>query len=281
MGIRQCPLADLGVTISSRRLAFEARRSALRMVHHAGASHIGSSLSLIDILAVLYAGVARVDAGNPSDPGRDIVVVSKGHASAGTYAVLGHAGFFPLEWLDEFCGNGQPLQGHVTAGRIPGVEFSTGSLGHGLAVGVGIALAAQRSGRDRRVFVVMSDGECDEGSVWEAALFAAHHGLGNVTAVIDRNGLQSFGTTEATLKLEPLGEKWRAFGWAVREVDGHEHEALHEALKAHTAAPQLVVASTIKGKGVSFMENGVSWHYRSPNVDQLTRALRELEEPHA
>lgn len=264
------------MTLDSRSLAAAARRSALRMAHSAGASHIGSSLSQMDILAVLYGGAARVDSSNPTDPHRDIVIVSKGHAAAGTYAILGHAGFFPIEWLGTFCADGGLLQGHVTAGHIPGVEFSTGSLGHGLAFGAGIALAAKRRSHGRRVFVVLSDGECDEGSVWEAALFAAHHNLSNLTAVIDRNGMQSFGSTESTLKLEPLFEKWLAFGWSVTTVDGHSHGALRSALDLRPDAPQLLLAETTKGKGVSFMEDRVIWHYRAPSDEELRQALHEL-----
>jgi len=246
------------------------------MVHAGKASHIGSSLSQMDILAVLYAGAASVTPERVKDPERDVIIVSKGHASAGTYAVMAHAGFFPLAWLDEFCANGGVLSGHVTAGVIPGVELSTGSLGHGLAFGCGIALAAKLSGSTRRVFVLLSDGECDEGSVWEAGMFAAHHGLSNLTAIIDRNGLQSFGSTELTLALEPLGAKWEAFGWAVSRIDGHDHESLKAAFAADHSRPAMLIADTTKGRGVSYMENEVAWHYKTPDDEQLAQALTEL-----
>ena len=260
----------------SSELAQLARASAVRMVASGKASHVGSSLSMIDILSVLYSGVADVSASNINSPLRDVVIVSKGHAAAGTYAVLGHAGFFPETWFEEFCIDGGRLTGHVTAGTVPGIELSTGSLGHGLAFGSGVAISAQRDGNKRRIFVLMSDGECDEGSVWETALFASHHNLNNLTAIIDRNGLQSFGSTESTLALEPLGAKWEAFGWQVLHVDGHDHPSLRGALESLGNQPNVIVADTIKGKGVSFMEGQVAWHYKSPDDVELGRALSEL-----
>lgn len=269
------------IKVDSEALALRSRRSALEMVAHSGASHIGSSLSMIDIAAVLYSGLARVSPELVADADRDIVVFSKGHAAAGAYAVLANAGFFPLESLDEFCKDGSPLTGHVTAGHIPGVEFSTGSLGHGLGFGCGVAVAARDGGSERRVFVVMSDGECDEGSVWESALFASHLGLTRLTVIIDRNGLQSFGSTEDTIALEPLADKWRSFGWHVTDVDGHDHAELRRAIHPVRDRPNVVIAHTTKGRGVSFMEGQVQWHYVSPDPDQLATALAELGEPHA
>jgi transketolase len=261
----------------SEALAQSARISALRMVSAANAAHIGSSLSVMDILAVLYAEVANVSPASVDAPERDMVVVSKGHASAATYAILSHSGFFPTHELEKFCSDGQMLMGHVTAGLIPGVEFSTGSLGHGLPFGVGIALADQLNGLDRRVFVVMSDGECDEGSVWEGALLAAHHGLDRLAVIIDRNGLQSFESTESTLTLEPLCEKWQSFGWSVSTVDGHDHSSLVEELDCIEAGrPRVVIAETTKGFGVRFMEDKVEWHYRTPNRAELLEATAEL-----
>ena len=264
----------------SRVLANRSRISAVTMCGQAMAAHIGSSLSMIDILAVLYSGVANVNPARADHPARDIVIVSKGHAAAGTYATLGNAGFFPMEWLEDYCRDGGPLGGHVTKGRVPGVELSTGSLGHGLPFGVGVALGRSRQGRAGRVFVVMSDGEQDEGSNWEAALLASHHGLTNLTVIIDRNGIQSLGNTESTLRLEPLAAKWSAFGWATADVDGHDHDALAGALKnaATGTKPTVVIAKTVKGKGVSFMEDEVLWHYRSPTGDALVSALSELQE---
>lgn len=236
---------------------------------------------MADILAVLYGSVLRVDPAEPKWSERDRFILSKGHAAAGYYAALSERGFFPLEWLDRFCGNGQPLAGHVTAKGVPGVELSTGSLGHGLSVGCGMALAAKRGGGDWRCFVVLSDGECDEGSVWEAALFAPHHGLDNLVAVIDYNKIQSLGAVSEVLDLEPLADKWCACNWAVEEVDGHDVAALEWALThipATAGKPTAVIAHTVKGKGVSFMENKLEWHYRSPDDEQLLSALAELEQ---
>ena len=241
---------------------------------------MGSALSSVDILSVLYTGGSNAHPDRISSPDRDIVIMSKGHAAAAAYAVLGHAGFFPLEWLDEYCTDGAPLGGHVTKGRVPGVELSTGSLGHGLPFATGIAIASVRKESPTRVFVVMSDGECDEGSNWEAALLAGHHRLRNLTVLIDRNGIQSLGGTEQTVKLEPLADKWAAFGWAVHNVDGHNHEEISEALLRARAEPQptVLICRTVKGKGVSFMENQVVWHYRPPGEAELTAALYELRD---
>jgi len=264
-----------------QRLAARARLSAVKMCGTAKAAHIGSSLSLIDILAVLYSGAANIDPTKVDDPERDIVIVSKGHAAAGTYAILANAGFFPLDWLDDYCVDGGPLGGHVTKGRVPGVELSTGSLGHGLPFGVGVALGLARRATRGRVFVVMSDGELDEGSNWEAALLAGHHDLANLTVIIDRNGIQSLGSTEATVRLEPLAAKWTAFGWATIDIDGHDHAAIAESLQiaATDVRPTVVIAQTVKGKGVSFMEDQVLWHYRPPTGDALASALSELRDP--
>jgi len=258
-------------------LARRARISAVQMCSRSGASHIGSALSVIDILAVLYGDVADVDPHRTDDPSRDIVLVSKGHSASGVYAVMAHAGYFPLAWLDDYYLDDSHLGGHVTAHGIPGVELSTGALGHALPFGVGRALADAIDGIDRRVFVVMSDGECAEGSTWEAALMAAHRQLGNLTAIIDRNRLQILGGTEDVLGLEPFADKWRAFGWEVRDVDGHDHEALAEALRRRSGRPVAIIAQTIKGKGVDFMEDRVEWHTLVPNADHVTTALEQLQ----
>ena len=263
----------------SLSLARNARLSAISMCTRARAAHLGSSLSLIDILAVLYSGSARVDVDTVDDADRDVVIISKGHAAAAVYAVLAHAGFFPLQWLESYCSDGGQLGGHVTSGSIPGVEFSTGSLGHGLPFGVGVALAAQRRRSPARVFVVLSDGECDEGSNWEAALVASHHELGNLVVLIDRNGLQSLAATEQTVRLEPFADKWRAFGWLVSEIDGHEHRAIAKAIQEAQAGsqPTVIICRTIKGKGVSFMEDQIVWHYRPPSLEQAVIASLEIE----
>jgi transketolase len=260
-------------------LARELRSSALRMVHRARASHIGSCLSSADLLAVLYGEHLRVDPARPDWPDRDRFILSKGHAAAVLYAALAARGFFPREWLEAYCEAGSPLLGHVTKG-VPGVELSTGSLGHGLPVGCGMALAAKREGRSHRVVVLLSDGELDEGSNWEAALFAAQHRLDRLVAIVDANGIQSFGAVKEVLDLEPLADKWRAFRWNVLEIDGHDRAAISEALRAaalHRDGPTAIVARTVKGKGVSFMEGELVWHYRSPSDEQLQRALAEVE----
>ena len=264
---------------SSRRLARRIRRHALLMTSRGGSSHIGSALSIADILAVLYAEVLRVDPGDPAWSERDRFILSKGHAGAAVYAALAERGFFPLERLKEHYQDGSVLSGHVSHKGIPGVEFSTGSLGHGLPVAAGMALGAQLDRREHRVVTLLSDGECDEGSNWEAALFAAHHRLSRLTAIIDYNKLQSLGTVEETLALEPFADKWRAFGWRVREADGHNHAALRAALRDDevSARPLCVIAHTVKGKGVSFMERQVLWHYRTARGAELDAALRELD----
>ncbi len=247
------------------------------MCSNSGASHIGSALSVIDILSVLYGEVAQVTPDTLEDSARDVVLVSKGHSASGVYSVLANAGFFPLDWLENYCGDGSRLGGHVTAHGIPGVELSTGALGHALPVGVGIALAAKRDGIPRRIFVILSDGECAEGSNWEAALLGSHHALDNLTVIIDRNRLQILGGTEEVLALEPFPDKWRAFGWAVTELDGHDHDALIAALATRHAGPHAIVANTIKGKGVDFMEDKVEWHTLTPNAEHLALALAQLE----
>jgi transketolase len=221
--------------------------------------------------------VADVAPHRTEDPARDIVLVSKGHSASGVYAVLAQADYFPLTWLDDYYLDGSHLGGHVTAHGVPGVELSTGALGHALPFGVGRALADKLDGIDRRVFVVLSDGECAEGSNWEAALMAAHHRLGNVTVIIDRNRLQILGRTEDVLGLEPFADKWRAFGWEVDEVDGHDHGQLETALRIRSARPRAIVANTTKGKGVAFMEDKVEWHTLVPNAEQLAIALAQLE----
>jgi len=263
--------------IDSVELARRARISAVTMCATAGASHIGSALSVIDILAVLYSGSANVDAGRANDPDRDFVLISKGHSAAGVYSILGNAGYFPMQWLDQYCADGAPLGGHVTAHGVPGVEFSTGALGHALPFGVGISLTSARDGNDRHVFVVLSDGECQEGSNWEAAMLAAHHGLGNLTAIIDRNRLQILDSTEGISSLEPFADKWAAFGWDVVEVDGHDHDQLRARLSQPHAQPRVIIANTIKGKGVDFMENQVPWHTLSPDAAQAAAAVAQLE----
>lgn len=257
------------------------RGHVLRMTHGGRSSHVASCLSCADILAVLYTDVLQVDPTAPRWEHRDRFIMSKGHAGAAVYAVLAERGFIGRDLLSQHYRNGSLLSGHVSHVGIPGVELSTGALGHGLSVATGMAWWARKASAPWRAFVLLSDGECDEGSIWEAAMFAAHHQLSNLVAVVDYNGLQSLTTTEETLALEPFADKWRAFGWDAVEVDGHDHAALAVALDVPRAAkrgrPRCVLARTTKGKGVSYMENQVLWHYRPPSDDDLVAALAEVE----
>jgi transketolase len=265
-------------TSRTEDLALRIRRHAVRMTNRGGSSHVGSILSMTDIIAVLYGAVLRVDPAAPRDPARDRFVLSKGHAGAGVYAALAETGFLDPAVLERHCADGSILSGHVSHKGVPGVELSTGSLGHGLPVAAGMALAARLKRQDWRVFTVMSDGECDEGSVWEAAMFAGFRRLDNLVAIVDYNKIQSLASTHETLDLEPFADKWRAFNWLVTEVDGHDHGALHGALggAAGRGRPTCVIAHTTKGKGVSFMENSVLWHYRTARGDEYAAAMREL-----
>lgn len=266
--------------IDTRQMALAIRRHAVNMTHLGKSSHVGSVLSLADILAVLYGRVMALDPRDPRWEGRDRFILSKGHAGAGVYAALAERGFMPVEQLKTHYQNGSKLSGHVSHKGVPGVEFSTGSLGHGLSVGTGMALAAKRGARPYRVFVVLSDGECDEGSNWEAIMFAAHHKLDNLVVAVDYNKIQSLASVADTLALEPFAEKWRAFGWHVIEADGHDHAALLEALDVRPGArgkPTVVICHTTKGKGISFMEGQVLWHYRTPQGDEYAAACAELD----
>ena len=258
--------------------ASRIRAHALRMVSNASAAHIGSALSIADILSVLYTQILRVDPAKPDWPERDRLIVSKGHATSILYAALAERGFFPLDWLADYCKDESKLLGHVSH-HVPGVEVSTGSLGHGLPIACGMALAAKRDGRSNRTFVILSDGELDEGSCWEAILFAGHNRLSNLTAIVDYNKIQSFGTVKDVLDLDPLAAKWDAFHWHTLEIDGHDIAQLQVALSSvplEADRPTVIIAHTIKGKGVSFMEDRLEWHYKSPNAVQLEQALQEL-----
>lgn len=261
-------------------LAKRVRVHALKMTSRGGSSHVGAAFSIADILAVLYGHVMRHDPTQPRWPGRDRFILSKGHAGAAVYATLAESGYFPTENLVRHYQDGSVLSGHVSHKGIPGVELSTGSLGHGLGVGVGMAKALKMLGSQSRVFVLLSDGECDEGTIWEAALFAPHHELGNVIAIVDFNKIQSLAPIAETLALEPFRQKWESFNWNVIESDGHDHEALKAAfskISASNSRPTVVLAHTTKGKGVSFMENTVLWHYRTARGEEFDRALKELE----
>ncbi len=256
------------------------RRRDLRMVHEAGLGHIGGDLSAIDILTTLYFDVLRVNPSDPRDPNRDRFIMSKGHCSGALYTTLAYAGFFPVEELDTYMQPLSRLNGHPDCTSMPGVETSTGPLGHGMPVAVGAAIGAKLDRAAWRVFVLTGDGELQEGSNWEAAMTAAHRGLDNLTLIIDRNRLQQGDTTASTARLDPLADKWQAFGWAVAEVEGHDYDALLDVfarLPLATSKPTCVIAHTRKGKGVSFMEGQAGWHHRVPSEHELAQALGELE----
>lgn len=258
--------------IESENVAKNARISALRMVHSAKASHIGSALSVIDILSVVYSSAVNPGKSRESD----FVLISKGHAASGVYAVLKEFGYLSTDDLDSYCKDGAKLSGHVTSTQIPAVTLSTGSLGHALPVAVGIAVGKKRKKLGGKVYVVMSDGELNEGSNWEGFLSAANFNLNNLVVIIDRNKLQSLRSTEETLKLDPLSSKFSAFNWICEEVDGHNHFELKKSMSVQGEAPKVIIANTIKGKGVSFMENSVDWHYKFPNEEELSKAISEV-----
>lgn len=260
-------------------IAREVRRDIINMHFNAEASHVASSLSCVDLLVMLYFFVLKLNFRNYRDADQDRLILSKGHAASALYAVLSKKGFFDKSILKKYCCNGGILPGHATRYCVPGVEVSTGSLGHGLSIGAGMALAGKYDRLRRRVFVLMSDGECDEGSVWESALFAGHHKLDNLVAIIDYNKIQAFGYTKKILNLEPFADKWRSFGFSVREIDGHDFNEMHSAFKSapfRKNKPSVIIAHTTKGKGVSFMENKLLWHYKSPGENDLRMALQEL-----
>ena len=263
--------------------ANDMRIDIVRSVAEAGSGHPGGSLSCTDVLAALYlGGVMNHDPANPSLDSRDRFIMAKGHAAPALYAVLAQAGYLPREELLTLRAWGSRLQGHPDSKLLPGVEVSTGSLGQGLSIAAGLACGLTLAGNDARVFALLGDGECEEGQVWEAAMFAAHEQCGNLVAIIDCNGLQIDGPVEDVVQTGSLAEKFAAFGWDVREVDGHDMEALVEVLSqakaAGGSAPHAVIAHTVKGKGVSFMENQAGWHGKAPNADQAAQALTELEE---
>ncbi len=261
--------------------ANQIRRAALTMIHRAGTGHVGGDLSAADILATLYFAVLKLNPREPKSPQRDRFILSKGHCSGALYATLAEAGFFSHEELETYMQPLARLNGHPNCVKIPGVETNTGPLGHGLPVAVGTAIASKLDNAGWRTFVITGDGELQEGSNWEAAMTAAHYELDNLTVIVDRNRLQQGDRTENTVRLEPLADKWRAFGWAVAEVDGHDYNALLDAferLPLTPGQPNCVIANTRKGKGVSFMEDQVGWHHRVPTAEELAAALRELSE---
>ena len=269
-------------TGNPRVLAWLIRRHGLEMTHLSRGSHIGAIFSLAEIMATLYTGVLNVNPADPAMPERDRLILSKGHAGAAVYAALAERGFFPVEELKTHYADGSRLSGHVSHKGVPGVEFSTGSLGHGLPAAAGMALGAKKDHAPWRVYCVLGDGECDEGAVWEAALQARQFALDNLIAVVDFNRMQSLDFCENTLSLEPFADKWRSFGWRAIEADGHDVDALRAAFdeaKGNLGGgqPTVVIAKTVKGKGVSFMENNILWHYRTPQGEEYDAALKELE----
>lgn len=260
-------------------VARDLRYQIVQLSHNASTPHLGSSLSVVDILVAAYWRIARIDPERADDPSRDRVILSKGHAATALYTTLAARGFFPEAWLDSFAQHGSPLAEQPAPHCAPGVELATGSLGHGLPVGVGLAMAARIQRRDYRTLVVMSDGECNEGTVWEAAMCAAAQRFGRLMVVIDYNKWQATGRSNEVMALESLVEKWKAFGWDATEVDGHDFPALIAAMErtvSDPAQPIAIVAHTVKGKGVSFMEDDNNWHYRIPRAEEVERSAKEL-----
>jgi transketolase len=266
--------------MNSEQLAWKIRRHAVEMSHISKSSHIGSVLSVADIIAVLYNDIAQFDPKNPHCDARDRIILSKGHAGAAIYAALAEKSFFETSELATHYADGSRLSGHVSHKGVPGIEFSTGSLGHGLSVATGMAYAAKVDNKQHHVFVICGDGECEEGSVWEAALVAYHNKLDHLIAVVDNNRMQSLGFCDDIISLSPLSDKWKAFGWNTICINGHDHNQLRKAFQAALQCndvPSVIIAETIKGKGISFMENDILWHYRFPHDGgEYENALLEL-----
>ena len=262
------------------KIAKSIREKIFLMIFYAGSGHIAPSLSTVELLVALYFKVLKIDKNNYRDNDRDRFILSKGHASAALYAVLAEKGIIDEGILNTFCQKGSILGGHPERYLIPGVELSTGSLGHGLSFGAGVAFAGKLDKKDYRVFILLSDGECQEGSVWEAAMFASHHKLDNLIAIVDHNKLQSLGRVKNTLSLHPFADKWKSFGWEVREVGGHNISKIINVLESIPFSrdkPSVLIAHTTKGKGISFMENVSIWHYRLPNEDEMKIVLKQLD----
>jgi len=260
-------------------IARKLRRHVINMISAAGSGHPGGSLSAADIVSALYFDIMKHDPANPHWPDRDRFILSKGHAAPVLYAALAECGYFPLDWLTTLRKTGACLQGHTDSTLTPGVDVSAGSLGQGLSIGIGMALAARLDNKDYRTYVLLGDGECDEGQVWEAAMFAPNYKLDNLTAIVDFNTLQLDGFTRDIMNLEPFMAKWAAFKWEVIEINGHDMQQIIDAIqqaKEVKGRPTVIVAHTIKGKGVSFMENNVEWHGKAPNKSETEIALREL-----
>ena len=264
----------------TEKFAKTLRKHIVEMTYKANSSHSGSCLSITDIIAVLYGKIMNIDPKNPDDPNRDRFILSKGHAAAVVYAALAEKEFFPITWLDKYCKDDSSLLGHITHKDVPGVEVSTGSLGHGLPIACGMSYACKQDNLSHFIYIIMGDGEINEGSNWESFLFAAHHELSQIIIFLDYNKIQSFGNTNDILNLEPLCEKITAFNWHVQEIDGHQHKEIENAIleAQKEKRPSLIIAHTVKGKGVHFMENQLLWHYRSPNENELKMALNDIEQ---
>lgn len=267
--------------IETLHLTKKIRFKVIEMTHNSGAAHLGSALSCIDILAALYWHTMDIDPKNPEDSDRDRFILSKGHAAAALYSVLAYRGFFDLKLLETFSKDGSKLSEHPGLKCVPGVEASTGSLGHGLGMGVGMALAAKILKKKHFVYVVISDGECDEGSTWESALFAPAKKLDNLVVILDYNKWQATGRSNEVMSLSPLLKKWESFGWNTYEANGNDLHEMIEKLsmiksKTSNGKPSIIIANTIKGAGISFMEDDNNWHYRVPNAEELAKAKKEL-----
>lgn len=258
------------------QISKEIRKSIVKMNAKSCASHSGSALSTVDILTILYFKIMNIDSKNPSLKDRDKLILSKGHGSSALYATLADRGYFEKSLLNGFYMDGGKLPGHLDKDAVPGIEASSGSLGHGLSIGIGMAIANKFDNLDNHVYVICGDGELNEGSMWEAIMFAPHKNLDNLTMIVDYNKLQGYGKTNEIINLEPLIKKLQSFNWDVTEIDGHNFDDIESALRKKVNKPKAIIAHTIKGKGVSYMENEFVWHYKSPNDDQLKRAMIEL-----
>ena len=253
------------------------RKKILTMVYNAKVSHVGSALSIVDVLYVLYFKVANINEKNLKDPSRDKIILSKGHASAALYATLAYKNLLPMEYLDSYCVNGGKLPCHIDKEVYPSLEASTGSWGHGLGIACGLALASKADKINNHIFAILGDGECDEGSVWEAVMFAVSNKLSNLTIIVDKNNLQALGYNKDIIRQDNLLKQFESFGCFTVSVDGHNLKQIEDSLKIRKDRPVVIIANTVKGKGVSFMENRLEWHYKSPNKEQYTAAMEELE----
>lgn len=256
----------------------EIKKTILQMVHKANVSHVGAALSIVDIIYILYSKVANISKENINNPNRDVVVLSKGHASVALYSTLYHLGYIDKYQVDNYSMENGSLPCHIDKDKSPFLEVSTGSLGHGASVATGMALAKKIDKLDGQVYVICGDGECNEGSVWESIMFASTHKINNLTMIVDYNKLQAFGKTNDVINQSNLAERFKAFGFDTKEIDGHNFDEITSALKYRSDKPIAIIAHTVKGKGVSFMENRLEWHYKSPNEEQLKLAISEIEE---